>query len=52
MNCFIQGCVDYLGSSHQWWHVLVVAALYYWHNTGMMYVEYRLNNGCPSLSQL
>ncbi|XP_014225082.1 progestin and adipoQ receptor family member 3 [Trichogramma pretiosum] len=46
------GWVDYIGSSHQWWHVLVVAALYYWHNTGMMYVEYRLNNGCPGLSQL
>ncbi|XP_058789319.1 progestin and adipoQ receptor family member 3 [Phymastichus coffea] len=46
------GWVDYVGSSHQWWHILVVAALYYWHNTGMMYVEYRLNNGCVGLSQL
>ncbi|XP_014208828.1 progestin and adipoQ receptor family member 3 [Copidosoma floridanum] len=46
------GWVDFIGSSHQWWHILVVAALYYWHNTGMMYVEFRLSNGCPSLSQL
>lgn len=51
-SLFVQGWVDYIGSSHQWWHVLVVAALYYWHNTGLMYVEFRLNNGCPGLSQL
>lgn len=42
------GWVDYVGSSHQWWHALVVLALYYWHNTGMLYVEYRMNHGCPS----
>ena len=28
------GRVDYLGHSHNWWHLFVVAALYYWHNTG------------------
>ncbi|KAJ8674713.1 hypothetical protein QAD02_010499 [Eretmocerus hayati] len=48
----VPGWVDYIGSSHQWWHILVVAALYYWHNTGLMYVEFRLSNGCPGLSQL
>lgn len=41
------GWVDFVGSSHQWWHALVVLALYYWHNTGMLYVEYRMNHGCP-----
>ncbi|XP_018053928.1 PREDICTED: progestin and adipoQ receptor family member 3 [Atta colombica] len=45
---FYPGWVDYVGSSHQWWHALVVLALYYWHNTGMLYVEYRMNHGCPS----
>lgn len=45
---FCPGWVDYIGSSHQWWHALVVLALYYWHNTGMLYVEYRMNHGCPS----
>ncbi|KAK2589142.1 hypothetical protein KPH14_001962 [Odynerus spinipes] len=30
---FFPGWVDYVGSSHQWWHALVVLALYYWHNT-------------------
>ncbi|XP_003694576.1 progestin and adipoQ receptor family member 3 [Apis florea] len=45
---FCPGWVDYIGSSHQWWHALVVLALYYWHNTGMLYVEYRMNHGCPT----
>ncbi|KAJ9594683.1 hypothetical protein L9F63_014017, partial [Diploptera punctata] len=36
---------DYIGSSHQWWHVFVVLALYYWHNTGIKYVEFRMNHG-------
>ncbi|XP_046745213.1 progestin and adipoQ receptor family member 3 isoform X1 [Diprion similis] len=49
---FFPGSVDYIGSSHQWWHALVVAALYYWHNTGMLYVEYRLNHGCPTNMRL
>lgn len=40
------GKVDYIGSSHQWWHFLVVLALYYWHNTGILYIEYRMNHGC------
>ncbi|XP_034250193.1 progestin and adipoQ receptor family member 3 isoform X2 [Thrips palmi] len=42
----LNGSVDYLGHSHQWWHLLVVLALYYWHNTGIQYVEYRMNHGC------
>ncbi|KAI4472348.1 hypothetical protein M0802_016914 [Mischocyttarus mexicanus] len=46
------GWVDYVGSSHQWWHALVVLALYYWHNTGMLYVEYRMNHGCPANMRL
>ncbi|XP_024938284.1 progestin and adipoQ receptor family member 3 isoform X1 [Cephus cinctus] len=49
---FFPGWVDYVGSSHQWWHALVVLALYYWHNTGMLYVEYRLNHGCPTNMRL
>lgn len=49
---FCPGWVDYIGSSHQWWHALVVLALYYWHNTGMLYVEYRMNHGCPSHMKL
>ncbi|XP_025829290.1 progestin and adipoQ receptor family member 3 isoform X2 [Agrilus planipennis] len=43
---FFAGKFDFLGHSHQWWHMLVVLALYYWHSTGMMYVEYRMNHTC------
>lgn len=28
------GKVDFAGHSHNWWHVFVLAALYYWHNSG------------------
>ncbi|KAI5732821.1 hypothetical protein M8J76_004536 [Diaphorina citri] len=45
-ECFFTGKVDYIGSSHQWWHFFVVLALYYWHNTGIKYIEYRMNHGC------
>lgn len=43
---FFTGKVDFIGSSHQWWHFFVVLALYYWHNTGIKYIEYRMNHGC------
>ncbi|KAI5639891.1 hypothetical protein NE865_07620 [Phthorimaea operculella] len=42
------GKVDYIGHSHQWWHVLVLGALYYWHNSAMIYVQYRMNHGCAN----
>ncbi|XP_050547044.1 progestin and adipoQ receptor family member 3-like isoform X2 [Daktulosphaira vitifoliae] len=43
---FFKGKVNYFGSSHQWWHFLVVYILYYWHNTGILYIEYRMNHSC------
>nr|CAD7401670.1 unnamed protein product [Timema cristinae] len=42
---YFSGKVDYVGSSHQWWHLFVVLALYYWHNTGIKYVEFRMSHG-------
>ncbi|XP_066150632.1 progestin and adipoQ receptor family member 3 [Euwallacea fornicatus] len=42
------GKFDFLGHSHQWWHLFVVGALYYWHNTGMIYVDFRLNHACAN----
>lgn len=45
---FLSGRVDYIGSSHQWWHLFVVIALYYWHNTGIKYIEYRMHHGCST----
>lgn len=43
---FFPGKVDYLGHSHQWWHMFILLALYYWHNSGMLYVQYRMNHVC------
>lgn len=31
---FFNGKVDYLGHSHNLWHIIIVLALYHWHNTG------------------
>ncbi|CAG9863456.1 unnamed protein product [Phyllotreta striolata] len=45
---FLAGKFDYIGHSHQWWHIFVVLALYYWHNSGLVYIEYRLNHACPN----
>lgn len=40
------GLVNYVGSSHQIWHILIVAALYHWHNTGLVYLIFRSQNPC------
>uniref|UniRef100_A0A7E4UN28 Progestin and adipoQ receptor family member 3 n=1 Tax=Panagrellus redivivus TaxID=6233 RepID=A0A7E4UN28_PANRE len=29
------GCFDYVGCSHQWWHLLILAAMVFWHNAGI-----------------
>lgn len=41
------GRVDFLGSSHQLWHVFIVVALYWWHETGIAYATYRQTHSCP-----
>ncbi|XP_065210008.1 progestin and adipoQ receptor family member 3-like [Planococcus citri] len=43
---FFPGRFDFIGSSHQAWHCLIVYALCYWHNTGIHYIEYRMNHSC------
>lgn len=43
------GKVDFCGHSHNWWHLFILGALYHWHNTGIVYAEFRLNNNCSSL---
>jgi len=42
----LPGRFDYFGHAHQWWHVLVVAALYYWHNAGLTFMKRRLVESC------
>ncbi|XP_055535739.1 progestin and adipoQ receptor family member 3 isoform X3 [Wyeomyia smithii] len=40
------GKVDYIGHSHNWWHLFVLAALYYWHNSGLAFAFFMIDNGC------
>ncbi|XP_076043473.1 progestin and adipoQ receptor family member 3 [Oratosquilla oratoria] len=43
---FWPGRFDYIGASHQLWHLIIVAALLHWHQTGLTYAEFRLVHGC------
>ncbi|XP_061655651.1 progestin and adipoQ receptor family member 3-like isoform X2 [Phyllopteryx taeniolatus] len=45
-RCF-PGHVNYVGASHQVWHVLVVAMLYWWHQTAVDIMQFRLSQPCP-----
>ncbi|XP_015117098.1 progestin and adipoQ receptor family member 3 isoform X1 [Diachasma alloeum] len=47
---FFPGSVDYIGSSHQWWHLLILFAFFYWRNTGLLYIQYINSHGCIVLS--
>ncbi|XP_022085832.1 progestin and adipoQ receptor family member 3-like [Acanthaster planci] len=46
-RCF-PGKVDYIGSSHQWWHIIIVTVFLWWHQVGIDLAEYRTNYPCPS----
>ena len=41
------GRYDYVGSSHQMWHVIVVIAFCWWHQSGVELLQYRMDNTCP-----
>ncbi|XP_037050987.1 progestin and adipoQ receptor family member 3 isoform X2 [Bradysia coprophila] len=43
---WMAGRVDFFGHSHNWWHFFVLAALYYWHDTGMTFAVYVIEHGC------
>ncbi|KAK7085094.1 Progestin and adipoQ receptor member 3 [Halocaridina rubra] len=42
----LPGRFDFVGASHQLWHLIIVIALVYWHQTGINYAQYRLKFGC------
>ncbi|XP_038060273.1 progestin and adipoQ receptor family member 3-like [Patiria miniata] len=46
-RCF-PGKVDYIGSSHQWWHIIIVIVFLWWHHVGIELVEYRTKYPCLS----
>ena len=41
------GRFDYIGSSHQLWHLMVVASLYYWYSSSHHLLEWRTLHACP-----
>jgi len=46
------GRFDFIGHSHQLWHILVCAALYYWHEAGISFMKRRLEEPCETTTEL
>lgn len=48
---YFPGHVNFVGSSHQCWHILVVFMFYWWHQTAVLIMKYRHSTPChePSL---
>ncbi|CAL1531561.1 unnamed protein product [Lymnaea stagnalis] len=44
----LPGKFDYIGSSHQLWHIIIVVAFCYWHKSGEEILIYRMNHECPA----
>lgn len=42
------GLFDYIGSSHQWWHAVIVLAFLYWHQSGQDIFVFRNTHTCPA----
>lgn len=40
------GYFDYVGCSHQLWHVVVLCALLWFHQTALIFMELRINGNC------
>ncbi|KAL7640361.1 UNVERIFIED_CONTAM: hypothetical protein RMT77_008634 [Armadillidium vulgare] len=40
------GKFNYIGASHQLWHIFVLLGLFYWHQSGLIYAKYREEHGC------
>ncbi|TRY85671.1 hypothetical protein DNTS_020368 [Danionella cerebrum] len=44
---YFPGQLNYLGSSHQIWHFLVVLMFYWWHQSTLFLTSYRHSHPCP-----
>ncbi|XP_075960349.1 progestin and adipoQ receptor family member 3a [Anarhichas minor] len=44
---YFPGQLNYLGSSHQVWHLLLVLMLYWWHQSSCFIMAYRHSRPCP-----
>ncbi|KAL7847905.1 hypothetical protein AOLI_G00226230 [Acnodon oligacanthus] len=47
---YFPGQLNYLGASHQLWHVLVVLMFYWWHQTAVYIMHYRHSQPCQEHS--
>ncbi|XP_034085129.1 progestin and adipoQ receptor family member 3-like [Gymnodraco acuticeps] len=47
---YFPGQLNYLGASHQVWHVLVVLMFYWWHQTAVHIMQFRHSRSCPRTS--
>ncbi|XP_024154761.1 progestin and adipoQ receptor family member 3 isoform X2 [Oryzias melastigma] len=48
---YFPGQVNYLGASHQLWHILVVFMFYWWHQTAVHIMHFRHSQPCPAWSR-
>lgn len=48
-SCLL-GQLNYLGASHQLWHILVVVMFYWWHQTAVHIMRFRHSQPCPNRS--
>ncbi|XP_030215199.1 progestin and adipoQ receptor family member 3a isoform X4 [Gadus morhua] len=48
---YFPGQLNYLGSSHQVWHLLLVLMFYWWHQTCNLIMAYRHSQPCPGAPQ-
>ncbi|CAL8318021.1 unnamed protein product [Lota lota] len=44
---YFPGQMNYVGASHQVWHVLVVLMFYWWHQTAVYIMRFRHSQPCP-----
>lgn len=42
----LPGQLNYLGASHQVWHILVVVMFYWWHQTAVHIMHFRHSRAC------
>ncbi|XP_014669214.1 PREDICTED: progestin and adipoQ receptor family member 3-like isoform X2 [Priapulus caudatus] len=43
---WLPGKLDYVGHSHQWWHIIMVFAMYWWHRTGLEFAAIMALHPC------
>lgn len=44
---FVVGCFDYVGCSHQWWHIIIFSAIVWFHDSALKLMEFQINGDCP-----